>query len=44
MSFQPGGFGSAQKFEKVNFTHAVLEALAAQSQLHEILPSQLQQC
>ena len=25
--FSPGGFGSAQKFEKVNFTHAVLEAL-----------------
>jgi glutathione synthase len=25
--FTPGGFGSAQKFEKVNFTHAVLEAL-----------------
>ncbi len=25
--FSPGGLGSAQKFEKVNFTHAVLEAL-----------------
>lgn len=25
--FSPGGFGSAQTFEKVNFTHAVLEAL-----------------
>ena len=25
--FTPGGFGSAQKFENVNFTHAVLEAL-----------------
>ena len=25
--FSPGGFGSAQKFEKVNFTHAVLQAL-----------------
>ena len=25
--FSPGGFGSAQKFEKVNFTHAVLESL-----------------
>lgn len=25
--FSPGGFGSAQKFENVNFTHAVLEAL-----------------
>jgi glutathione synthase len=25
--FSPGGFGSAQKFEKVNFTQAVLEAL-----------------
>ncbi len=25
--FTPGGFGSAQHFEKVNFTHAVLEAL-----------------
>ena len=25
--FSPGGFGSAQMFEKVNFTHAVLEAL-----------------
>ena len=25
--FSPGGLGSAQKFEKVNFTHAVLAAL-----------------
>ena len=25
--FTPGGLGSAQKFEKVNFTHAVLNAL-----------------
>lgn len=25
--FSPGGFGSAQKFENVNFTHAVIEAL-----------------
>lgn len=25
--FSPGGFGSAQKFEKVNFAHAVIEAL-----------------
>jgi glutathione synthase len=25
--FSPGGLGSAHKFEKVNFTHAVLEAL-----------------
>lgn len=25
--FSPGGLGSAQRFEKVNFTHAVLEAL-----------------
>ena len=25
--FSPGGFGSAQKFEKVNFSHAVIEAL-----------------
>ena len=25
--FSPGGLGSAQKFEKVNFAHAVLEAL-----------------
>ena len=25
--FSPGGLGSAQKFEKVNFTHIVLEAL-----------------
>lgn len=25
--FTPGGFGSAQKFERVSFTHAVLEAL-----------------
>ena len=25
--FSPGGLGSAQKFEKVNFTHAVLHAL-----------------
>jgi glutathione synthase len=27
--FSPGGLGSAQKFEKVNFTHAVLESLEA---------------
>ncbi len=25
--FSPGGLGSAQQFEKVNFTNAVLEAL-----------------
>ena len=25
--FSPGGLGSAQKFEKVNFTYAVLESL-----------------
>ena len=25
--FSPGGLGSAQKFEKVNFTHAVLDSL-----------------
>ncbi len=25
--FSPGGFGSAQRFEKVNFSHAVIEAL-----------------
>jgi len=25
--FSPGGLGSAQKFEKVNFSHAVVEAL-----------------
>jgi glutathione synthase len=25
--FSPGGLGSAQKFEKVNFTHAILDAL-----------------
>jgi glutathione synthase len=25
--FSPGGLGSAQKFEKVNFTHAVIQAL-----------------
>ena len=25
--FSPGGLGSAQKFEKVNFSHAVIEAL-----------------
>ena len=25
--FSPGGLGSAQKFEKVNFNHAVIEAL-----------------
>lgn len=25
--FSPGGLGSAQRFEKVNFTHAVIEAL-----------------
>ena len=25
--FSPGGFGSAQKFEKVNFTHGLIQAL-----------------
>ena len=25
--FSPGGFGSAQKFEKVNFSHAVIDSL-----------------
>ena len=25
--FSPGGLGSAQKFEKVNFSNAVLDAL-----------------
>jgi glutathione synthase len=25
--FSPGGLGSAQKFEKVNFTHGVIDAL-----------------
>jgi glutathione synthase len=25
--FSPGGLGSAQKFEKVNFAHAVLASL-----------------
>ncbi len=25
--FSPGGLGSAQKFENVNFTHAIIEAL-----------------
>ena len=25
--FSPGGFGSAQKFEKVNFSHALIDAL-----------------
>ena len=29
--FSPGGLGSAQKFEKVNFTHAVIEALERKS-------------
>lgn len=27
--FSPGGLGSAQKFEKVNFSHAVIDALEA---------------
>ena len=27
--FSPGGLGSAQKFEKVNFAHAVLDAMEA---------------
>ena len=30
--FSPGGFGSVRKFEKVNFTHAVLEALESKVQ------------
>jgi len=25
--FSPGGLGSAQKFEKVNFSHAIIDAL-----------------
>jgi glutathione synthase len=25
--FSPGGLGSAQRFEKVNFAHAVIESL-----------------
>jgi glutathione synthase len=25
--FSPGGLGSAQRFEKVNFSHAVIQAL-----------------
>lgn len=33
--FSPGGLGSAQKFEKVNFTHAVLEALQRKVQYSE---------
>jgi glutathione synthase len=30
--FSPGGLGSAQKFEKVNFTHAVIDALESKVQ------------
>jgi len=30
--FSPGGLGSAQKFEKVNFTHAVIYALERKAQ------------
>ena len=30
--FSPGGLGSAQKFEKVNFTHAVIQALERKAQ------------
>ena len=30
--FSPGGLGSAQKFEKVNFTHAVIHALERKAQ------------
>lgn len=30
--YSPGGLGSAQKFEKVSFTHAVLEALECKVQ------------
>ncbi len=41
--FSPGGLGSAQKFEKVNFTHAVLEALERKVQYMKLLSSQLQQ-
>lgn len=33
--FSPGGLGSAQRFEKVNFTHAVLEALQRKVQYSE---------
>jgi len=29
--FSPGGLGSAQKFEKVNFTHAVIQAMEAKT-------------
>jgi len=30
--FSPGGLGSAQKFEKVNFTHAVIHAMERKSE------------
>ena len=33
--FSPGGLGSAQRYEKVNFTHAVLEALQRKVQYGE---------
>jgi glutathione synthase len=33
--FSPGGLGSAQRFEKVNFTHAVLDALQRKVQYME---------
>ena len=39
--FSPGGLGSAQKFERVNFTHAVLEAPRAKSRLHVLLRKEL---
>ncbi len=35
--FSPGGLGSAQKFEKVNFTHAVLEAHGTKGGIHDLL-------
>ena len=33
--FSPGGLGRAQKFEKVNFTHAVINALERKVQYSE---------
>ncbi len=42
--FSPGGLGSAQQFEKTNFSAKVIDAIEAQSALHAVLRSQFRQC
>lgn len=39
--FSPGDLGSAQFFEKVNFSNAVIDALEKKSGVHELLSPEL---